>query len=214
MKAGQEEAALQWAARASSRYPDDGRWQEFIYAALNNLVVKHIRARRLPEARAALNANAAALSADNLARLEAVTLDAELMERATAVWNAGEAQTLLLSIDDAADRGFLNERRARELRNFVILKEGERLSSTEGSPAAISYIEAALARYGRDAQLENAARVYRSNRVAELHNAFAELYNRGDYDGAVRFIRAALEEFPGNRNLTQDLNLAEKALRQ
>jgi hypothetical protein len=24
----------------------------------------------------------------------------------------------------------------------------------------------------------------------------------------------ALEEFPGNRNLTQDLNLAEKALRE
>jgi tetratricopeptide (TPR) repeat protein len=214
MKAGQEEAALQWAARANSRYPDDGRWQEFIYAALNNLVVKHIRARRIPEARAALNANAAALSAANLVRLEAVTLDAELMERATAVWNAGEAQTLLLSIDDAADRGVLNERRTRELRNFVILKEGERLSSTEGPPAAISYIDAALARYGRDTQLENAARVYRSNRVAELHNAFAELYNRGDYDGAARFIRAALEEFPGNRNLTQDLSLAEKALRQ
>jgi tetratricopeptide (TPR) repeat protein len=214
MKAGQEEAALQWAARASARYPDGERWQEFIYAALNNLVVKHIRARRLAEARAVLDANAAALSADNLVRLEGVALDAELMERATAAWNAGEAQTLLLSIDNAVGRGVLNERRARELRNFVVLKEGERLSSAEGLPAAISYIEAALDRYGRDTQLENALRVYRSNRVADLHNAFAELYNRGDYEGALRFIRAALEELPGNRNLTQDLNLAEKAVRR
>ena len=212
MKAGQEEAALQWAELASLRYPDNERWQEFIYAALNNLVVKHIRGKRLPEARSALDAHAGALSADNANRLEATVVDAELMERATAVWSAGEAQTLLLSIDDAADRGALNASRARELRNFVVLKEGERLSSSEGPRAAILYIESALARYGRDAQLESAVRVYRSNRIAELHNAFADLYNRGDYDGAARFIRSALEEFPGNRNLTQDLNLAEKAL--
>jgi tetratricopeptide (TPR) repeat protein len=214
MKAGQEEAALQWAARAGARYPDSGRWQEFIYAALNNLVVKHIRAQRLAEARAALEANAAALSADNAARLESVVLDAELMQRARAPWSGGEAQTLLLSIDDAAGRGFLNERRARELRSFVILKEGERLASAGGAQGAISYIEAALARYGRDTQLENAARVYRSNRVAELHNAFAKLYNQGDYDGALRLIRGALEEFPENRNLLQDLNLAERTLEE
>jgi tetratricopeptide (TPR) repeat protein len=212
MKAGQEEAALQWAARASGRYPDGERWQEFIYAALNNLVVKHIRAQRLAEARSALAANAAALSAGNVKRLEATVVDAELMQRATAVWNNGEAQTLLLSIDDAVDSGVLAGPRARELRNFVILKEGERLSSSGGPVAAIAYIEAALAQYGRDAQLESAARVYRNNRVAELHNAFADLYNRGDYDGAARFIRSALEEFPENRNLLQDLSLAEKAL--
>jgi tetratricopeptide (TPR) repeat protein len=214
MRAGQEEAALQWAAQASARYPDRERWQEFIYAALNNLVVKHIRARRLAEARAALDAHAGDLSADNFVRVEAVVLDAELMERATAAWNDGEAQTLLLSIDDAADRGVLGGRRAGELRNFVILKEGERLSAAGGASAAILCLEAALARYGRDTQLENAVRVYRNNRIAELHNAFAELYNRGDYGEAARFVRAALEEFPGNRNLTQDLNLAERALQQ
>ncbi|MDR3123854.1 MAG: hypothetical protein LBU16_08775 [Treponema sp.] len=214
MKAGQEEEALRWAAQASGRYPDDERWQEFIYAALNNLVVKHIRGRRLAEARAALAAHAAALSADNAKRLEATVLDAELTQRAADARGAEEAETLLLSIDDVRSKGLLAERRAGELRNFVILKEGERLSSAEGSPAAISYIEAALAKYGRDSQLESAVRVYRSNRIAELHNAFANLYNQGDYDGAARFIRAALEEFPGNRNLTQDLNLAERALRR
>jgi tetratricopeptide (TPR) repeat protein len=101
-----------------------------------------------------------------------------------------------------------------ELRNFVILKEGERLSSAEGLRAAIGYIEAALANYGRDAQLEGAVRTYRNNRVAELHNAFAELFNRGDYDGALRFINAALVEFPENRTLLQDRSLAERTLRQ
>ncbi|MDR1249143.1 MAG: hypothetical protein LBK63_07565 [Treponema sp.] len=214
MKAGQEEAALQWAAQANGRYPDEERWQEFIYAALNNLVVKHIRSQRLAEARSALNAHAAALTSDNFNRLEGVVVDAELMQRATAAWSGDEAPTLLLAIDEAFDRGAINERRARELRSFVVLKEGERLTAAEGSPAAVSYIEAALAQYGRDTQMESAVRVYRNNRIAELHNAFASLYNRGDYDGAARHIRSALEEFPGNRNLTQDLNLAEKALQR
>jgi tetratricopeptide (TPR) repeat protein len=214
MKAGQEEAALQWAARANSRYPDGERWQEFVYAALNNLVVKHIRAQRFAEARAALKANAAILNADHAKRLEAAVVDAELMTLATAVRNNREAQTLLLSIADAQDKGFLAERRARELRNFIILKEGERLSSSGGPAAAIAHLEEALARYGRDSQLESAARTYRGNRVAELHNAFANLYNQGDYDGAARFIRAALDEFPENRNLIQDLNLAERALKR
>jgi tetratricopeptide (TPR) repeat protein len=214
LKAGQEEAALRWAEQAGSRYPDGERWQEFTYAALNNLVVKHIRGRRLAEARSSLEANAALLNADNARRLEALVVDAELMQRSTAAWNEGEAQTLLLSVDDALDRGLLAGSRARELRNFIILKEGERRSSSGGPVAAIVYLEGALARYGRDNQLENAARTYRNNRVAELHNAFADRYNRGDYDGAIRFIRSALEEFPENRTLLQDLNLAEQALRR
>jgi tetratricopeptide (TPR) repeat protein len=214
MKAGQEEAALRWAAQASGRYPDEERWQEFIFAALNNLVVKHIRSRRIADARSALNAYAALLTAGDFKRLETMLVDAELMQRATAARNSGETPALLLSIDDAMDRDVITERRARELRSFVILKEGERLASSEGVSAALGYLEAALAKYGRDTQMENAIQAYRNKRIADLHNNFAALYNRGDYDGAARHIRSALEEFPGNRNLTQDLNLAERALRE
>jgi tetratricopeptide (TPR) repeat protein len=214
IKSGQEAPALQWAALASGRYPGDERWPEFIYAALNNLLVKLVRSQRIADARNTLDTNAAILSRDNFTRLEALVLDAELVQRSGAVRTAEEAQALLQAIDAARSRGLINENRIRELRNFVILKEGERLSSSECSLAAISYISAAIAGYGRDSQLENAVRIYRNNRLAELHNAFADLYNRGDYDGAARFIRMALEEFPGNRNLTQDLNLVEKALRE
>jgi tetratricopeptide (TPR) repeat protein len=214
IKSGQEASALQWATLANGRYPGDERWQEFSYAALNNLLVKLVRSQRIADARNTLDTNAAILSRDNFNRLEALVLDAELVQRSTAVRTAEETQALLQAIDTVRGRGVINESRIRELRNFIILKEGERLSSSESSLAAISYINAAIAEYGRDSQLENALRIYRNNRVAELHNAFADLYNSGDYEGAVRFIRAALEEFPGNRNLTQDLNLAEKALRE
>ncbi|MDR2738959.1 MAG: hypothetical protein LBB68_03900 [Treponema sp.] len=214
IKSGQEAPALQWAALADGQYPGDERWQEFIYTALNNLLVKLVRSQRIADARDALDTHAAILRRDNFNRLEAMVLDVELVQRSAAVRTAEEAQALLQAIDTARNNGIINESRIRELRNFIILNEGERLSSSEGFPAAISYINAAIAGYGRDSQLENAVRIYRNNRLAELHNAFADLYNSGDYERAARFIRAALEEFPGNRNLTQDLNLVEKALRE
>jgi tetratricopeptide (TPR) repeat protein len=215
IKSGQEARALEWAALAGGRYPyDETRWQEFTYAALNNLLVKFVRGKRTEDARASLEANAAILSRDNFDRLDAMVLDAELMQRSTAIQTSEEAEAVLLTIDNTRSRGVLTENRIKELRNFIILKEGERLSVSGGVRAAISYTEAAIARYGRDTKLENALRVYRSNLQAELHNTFADLYNRGDYDGAGRFIRTALEEFPGNRSLTQDLNLAEKALQK
>jgi tetratricopeptide (TPR) repeat protein len=213
IKSGQEAPALQWAALASGRYPGDERWQEFIYAALNNLLVKLVRGQRIADARTTLDTNAAILSRDNFDRLEALVVDAELVQRSEAVRTAEEARGLLQAIDTTRSRGVINESRIRELRNFIILKEGERLSSSEGSLAVVSYIEDAVTKYGRDTQLENTIRIYRNNHLADLHNAFADLFNSGDYDGAARFIRAALEEFPGNRTLTQDLNLAERALR-
>jgi tetratricopeptide (TPR) repeat protein len=211
MKSGQEARALEWAALAGGRYPDETRWQDFTYAALNNLLVKFVRGKRIADARTTLEANAAILSRDNFERLDAVVLDAELVQRSTAVRTAEEAEAVLLAIDHA--RPALSENRARELWDFIIIKEGERLSSAGGVREAISYTEAAIARYGRDSQLENALRVYRSNLAAELHNTFADLFNRGDYDEAGRFVRAALEEFPGNRNLKADLNMVERALR-
>jgi tetratricopeptide (TPR) repeat protein len=214
MKSGQEARAIEWAALAGGRYPDEGRWQEFTYAALNNLLVKLIRGKRIADARTTLEANAAILGQANFDRLDAVVLDAELVQRSTGVRTAEEAESILLAIDNARSRGVLNENRARELRDFIIIKEGERLSSAGGARAAIGYTEAAIARYGRDTQLENALRVYRTNRQVELHNAVADLYNRGDYDGARQFVQDALEELPGNRSLTQDLNLVEKALQK
>jgi hypothetical protein len=212
IQSGQEAPALQWAALAEARHPDE-RWQEFIYTALNNLLVKLIRGQRIADARDTLDTHAAILNRDTFDRLEALVLDAELVQRSAAVRTPEEAQALLQAINTAGNSGVITESRIRELRNFVILKEGERLSSSEGFPAAIRYLNAAIAGYGRDSQLENAVRIYRNNRLAELHNAFADLYNSGDYEGAAQFIRLALEEFPGNRNLTEDLNLAEKTLR-
>jgi tetratricopeptide (TPR) repeat protein len=209
---GQEAAALGWAAFAGAKYPDDERWQEFIYTSLNNLLVRRIRSKRLNEARALLWEYKPALTPANYNRLDGVVLDAELVQLSQEARNAGEAQEVLDAIDDAQARSVLSDSRADEVRTFIILKEGERLAAVQGSQAAIAYTEDAIRRYGRSSRLDNALRVYSANRVAELHNNFADLYNSKRYDEAFRLIRTALEEYPNDRRLREDLRLAERAV--
>jgi hypothetical protein len=78
IRGGKEEEALRWAACAGARYPGT-RWQEMTFAALNNLLGKHIRAQRITEAREALSLHAPSLNPGNLAKLDALVLDAELL---------------------------------------------------------------------------------------------------------------------------------------
>jgi hypothetical protein len=120
---------------------------------------------------------------------------------------------LLQAIETAQGSALIPDERAEELRNFVVLKEGERIATERGSLAAMVYTESAIAKYGRNTPLEDALRVHRQNRVADLHNNFATLYNRRDFESAHQLIRSALEEFPNNRQLESDRSLVEQALR-
>jgi hypothetical protein len=98
---GQEEAALQWAALAGARYPDEERWQEFIYTSLNNLLVRQLRSKRLNEARALLVEYRPRLTPVNYNRLDALVFDAELVQLSQEAGSAGEAQAVLDAIDNA-----------------------------------------------------------------------------------------------------------------
>ncbi|MDR1319422.1 MAG: hypothetical protein LBJ90_07335, partial [Treponema sp.] len=75
------------------------------------------------------------------------------------------------------------------------------------------YAESAREKYGDDSQLNAQIRALRNNRVAELHNGFAAVYNRQDFEKAGELIRAALEEFPEDARLLADRELLEKARR-
>jgi hypothetical protein len=209
---GKEAEALSWAALVVERFGEAGsgpRWEEFSFTALNNLVVKQLRARRTAEAREGLSRYGALVSAAHRRTLEALLTDADLLTRANA---AGEDPVALLRDIEAARAGALvTPARAEELRTFVIIKESERIAAAEGSGAARAYVEGAIARYGRNARLNEALQVHRQNRIAELHNAFARLYNARNFEAARTQARAALEEFPDNRQLKQDLDLAEEA---
>jgi tetratricopeptide (TPR) repeat protein len=213
LKAGREQDALLWADLAGERYPDEARWGEFTYAAMNNLLVKLLRGRRTGEARSELQRNAFRFSSGDFDRLDAMVLDAELVQLVDRLESAGEARAALQSLDSLESRSLLPESRIGELRTVILLKEGERLAKEQGFPAAIAYTEEALANYGDNPRLQNALRGFRSNQAAVFHNAFADLYNRGDYEGARRIILTALDEFPNDRRLTADFNLVNQALK-
>jgi tetratricopeptide (TPR) repeat protein len=211
IKDGKDVEALAWADIARRRF-DDSRWDEFISAALNNQLVRLLRSQRIADARSALESRAPSLGAASYNRLNALVLDAELFQRIAQLGKTETAETLLRAIDNA--QGALAASRIEELRNFIILKEGELLAAEQGAAAAIAYVEAAIARYGRNTRLDEALRVHRQNRVAALHNGFAALFNRRDYAAARLHIIAALEEFPENRQLQSDLRTVEQALRR
>jgi tetratricopeptide (TPR) repeat protein len=215
---GRETDALAWAEYAGSRHPGgeagEKRWQEFTFTALNNLTVRLIRAGKLADARAALDRYGDGLDPAGYDKLDTQVLDAELLDMANGLGKTANAADILAAIDEAARDSRLPAARITELRNFVIIGEGNRLAQTQaGEAAAVAFTEEAIAQYGGNARLNEALSVHRQNRIADLHNRFARLFNGKNYEEARSHIRKALEEFPGNRQLQQDLDRAEQALR-
>lgn len=207
LNAGRTEEALRWFALTEARYPNP-RWQEFTYAGVHNLIAALLGNRQISGAWAVLREHSARLSPDQIRQITATLTDFELVQTAAQIKTVSEAERALAQI--AAAQSLLPPRRVEEFRNFTILKGAELCAREKGWSGAIAFTEAAVRRYGTTQDIENSLSVFRSNRIAELHNAFAELYNRREYDAARIFIRQALEEFPDNRQLIADRNLADK----
>jgi hypothetical protein len=217
---GKEADALAWCDNAWRHYGStkstsgDSRWQEFTHAALNNYLVKLLKGQQIGEARTLLTRYTARLSQEQSSQLNNLLVDAELLMRISRIRGTEDAEAVLRTIVAAENQSTLSATRAEEMRNFILIKQGERIAAEQGPPAAIAYTEAAIARYGRNIRLQEALQIHRSNRIADLHNSFASLFNRREYENARQFVLSALSEFPENRQLTADLNLAERALRQ
>jgi hypothetical protein len=212
VKAGKEADALRWAAMAKARYPHE-KWEEFTYGALHNLLVKLIRSQRLSEARAVLDTQASAQSRENLERLNVLLTDAELAHQSSQIRTVQEAEASLLAINHAENNHILSRTRAEEMRTFVFLKEGEILAAAQGWREAALFLERTRERYGSNPRLDRALQVFRSNRVTEIHNRFADLFNGKQYGAALRVVQAGLAELPGSRQLQSDLTQVEQALR-
>ncbi|MDR0585699.1 MAG: S49 family peptidase [Treponema sp.] len=210
IKTGKDDDALAWAEYAGKVFPDEKTWQDFIYAAANNRAVRLIRARKIAEARAGLEAVKERLSADNYKTLDGMVLEAELAEQVNGIKNSGDVEAALSRIGSEWER--IPEKSREELRSTAVLKEVERLGKTKDWLGAIAWIEAAVGQYGSNRLFENALRTLRQNRAGEIHNGFAALYNKRDYNGAKAFVEKALEEYPGNRQLEEDLKLVEQTL--
>ena len=211
LNAGREEDALRWAALAASRYPpnsssDEAHWQEQITAAINNRIVRFTRSGSFTEARTFLDAQRSALSAAGYAQLDAVLLDNELLDRANRIRAASDGDAVIAAIEAARSSGRITGARASELSSFAVQKTASILSAAPGRDwlAAINYIENAIARSGSNRELEQALRVYQSNRAVDFHNRFAAAWNARNYDEARRILDEGLAEFPTDRQLLAD----------
>ncbi|MDR0403300.1 MAG: hypothetical protein LBH35_06905 [Treponema sp.] len=208
IRTGKDDEALAWAEYAGT--PDEKAWRDFVYAAANNRTVRLIRSRRIAEARAGLEALRGRLSPAGFGSLDGMVLEVELAEQVNGIKNSGEAEAALSRISSEWER--VPEKSREDLRGAAVLKEVERLGKNGDWLGAIAWLDAAAGQYGGNSLFESTLTTLRQNRVGELHNGFAALYNKGDYNGAKAFIEKALEEYPGNRQLKEDLALVERTL--
>jgi hypothetical protein len=212
IKTGKEDEALAWADYAGARFPDYEQWQDFVKAAANNKLAKLIRAKKTGEARSVLTALKPKLSNENYVLLDTMVLENEAAEKINAIRNPGDVEAALAFLAEGWARLPPNHR--DEMRTVAILGEANRLAKARNFSGGMNWLKNAMEQYGSNPQLENALRALRQNRVSELHNEFAGMFNKKDYTGAKLFIEKALQEFPGEKQFVQDLNLTEKALAQ
>jgi len=217
LNSDREEECLRWAALAASIYSsernyDEGRWQELIMAAANNRLVKYTASNQLAEARRFLDAQRNALSAVNYAQLDAVLLDNELVGSAERIRGAADGSAVIDAIEEARLNGRIGGERASELYTFAVQRTAVLLSAAPGGDwlAAINFIEGAIARFGTNRELEEALRTYRANRAIDFHNRFATEWNRRNYNEARRILDEGLREFPSDRQLLSDREIANR----
>ena len=203
LNSGREEDCIYWATHLTLVYPDETRWHEFIMKAVNNRIARYVRAGHLPDAKTFLAAQQTLLSSDEYTQLDSMLLDTELLEAANKISTAAEGDRVLTAIEEARLSGRINERRASELLIFAIRRTASILSAAPARDwlAAIQYLQAAMARFGSNAELAESLAAYQVNRARDFHNRFATAYNRRDFDEAERVLNEGLAEFPDNRQL-------------
>ncbi len=211
-RAGDEPAALDWMARAASLTGPHPRWDELARSASNNLAVRLLRRGDIAGAKAAADRYGPILSADAARDLRGLIADAELLAAAETAVSSGDGTALSEMARGFLDSGVLPAARIREVEVYAALKLAQRAGETSGWAAALAKTEEAIARLGTDRRLEDARRTFRANRIAELHNAFAALFNAKRYREARDAAEAALSYFPGERRFRENAELADRAL--
>jgi tetratricopeptide (TPR) repeat protein len=206
LKAGREEDGLAWAAVASSVYPDEDRWQDFIHAAANNRIMKYVKADKTTDAKNFLEGQKTLINQTNYAQLETLIIDAELLDSVKKIRTAADGDAVLLAIDQARSGGKIGEKRAGEMLIFAVHKTTSVLSAAPARDwrAAVAYIEGVLARFGANHELEQALKTYRGNIATDYHNRFAAAWNKKNFDEAERILNEGLAEFPDDRQLLSD----------
>ena len=206
LKSGREEDCLSWVAFASPKYPEENRWQEIIFAAVNNRIGKFLKASQIIEARNFLDSQEHILSSANYSRLDNILVDAELVNIVNRIGSITDSNRVVAAIIEAQTNSKISDKRASELLTFAIQKTASILSGPPEQDwlAAINYVENAIAQFGSNRELEQTLRLYRNNRAIDFHNRFAAAWNKKNFAEAERIINEGLAEFPNDRQLLRD----------
>jgi tetratricopeptide (TPR) repeat protein len=215
LKSNKEEECIRWAVFASSTYPDTGRWQELFMAAVNNRISRFIKDRKISDARVFLENQKTHINEANYAQLDALIVDADILNRANNFKTADEGNDIIADIEKARNSGRLNEKRAVELLTYTVQKVAMSLSAAplKDWRSAIKYLEDALSKYGSNRELEQSLRTYKSNLASDYHNRFAVEWNKKNFDEAERILNEGLDEFPNDRQLLSDKQIISKQSR-
>jgi len=175
-------------------------------AAVNNYLLKLIKANKLADARKILDGQKPVLLEANFDKLDTLLIDSELLGKANQIRTANDGDAVVNAVEQARNGGKIPEKRAVELITYAVQKTAASLSAQPAGNwrAAIQYIEACLSRFGSNRELEQALNVYRSNLAADYHNRFASEWNKKNYAEAERILNEGLAEFPNDRQLLSD----------
>ena len=209
LKAGREDDCLAWIENVKTRFSDSRYWDELIENAACNKLNKLVRAKKAPEARSAFTVLMPKLSNEKLLHeLDTMILEAEILEKVSKILKPGDAEAVLIFLEKERDR--LSPERFAEIQTAAILSEANRLAKIKDWAGNMRLLDEAIKKYGPNAKLEAVFKTMRQNRISELHNEFVVMFNKRDYNGAKASVQKSLEEFPGERQLVQDLNLVLK----
>jgi len=205
VNSGREDDALQWAGYISNTISNKSLLDNYLYSVLNNKISKLINSKNIAMARAVFEMYSPKLTnAANIKKLNDVINEAEIVYLVNSAGSKTGAEAALQRIAQAeADRS-LDAKRISELRTGLIINEANRISRAEGSRAAVNWLEENIAKYGSNANLNSALKLYHENTARELHNQFVAIYNRQDYEGAMTFLESALKEMPDSSLLKSD----------
>jgi len=215
LRNGKEEDGIRWAVFASSVYRDNGKWHEFLLAAINNRISRYVKDKKTQDARTFLDSQKSVLPEADYAQFDTLMVDAELLNRVNNFKTPDEGNEIITAIDQARTSGRLPEKRASELLTYTIQKTAASLCAAPGKDwrAAIRYLENAISKYGPNKELEQSLRMYKGNLVADYHNRFAAEWNKKNYTEAERILNEGLAEFPSDKQLLSDKQTIAKQKR-
>ena len=205
-QAGNWAGAFDAALSLSSSSPSDASAASLVSSSLSGLAQAIAAKGDFAGARKAIADRALRAGAKAAAAAYAVVGDAELVA-AVASLSPDEASAVANKVLAAGEVGAQRYAQAIEA---IFSAEAGRLADRGdwlGAAAASDRGLAALASAGitGDGSLERLSRDLRHNYAVDAHNAFAKLYNSGDFRGARAVLQSALGAMPGDSILARDL---------